>query len=57
MNFSQALNEIHSNIWGFLILCIGAAVALRGHADIGNTLIATGAVLLKQSMDSTNKTQ
>lgn len=45
------VNEIHSNVWGFLLITMGAALAILKHENVGTTLIATGSVLLKQNAD------
>lgn len=57
MNFVKALNEIHPNVFGFVIICIGAACSFCSHADIGNSLIACGSVLLRQMDAGTTKVQ
>ena len=47
MNFVKALNEISLNIWALVVMSGGIVLVLRGHADVGATLITGGFALLR----------
>lgn len=49
--FVDGLNEIHSNWFGFVILCIGVYVAMRGRTDVANPIIV-GAFAIINSTSS-----
>lgn len=50
MSFINAINAIHTNIWGMVIIAGGVVLACFHQPTIGTNLIGIGAILINPSL-------
>lgn len=46
---TEALNELHSNVWAIVIMVGGIILTLKGHNDVGGALITGSFALIRIS--------